>query len=63
MNTTAPASILSRDDWEKIVIALQHYVINTETTLIEKNAGEREWTELSQFETLIKDINLYILAV
>ena len=62
MNTTAPASILSRDDWEKIVFALQSYVIDEEEKLVRKNAGDSEWTALTDYEILIRDIQLYILG-
>lgn len=52
---------LDTTDWERILIALEHYVITQENKLIEDNAGEREWSELEDYNVLIRDIQLYCI--
>jgi hypothetical protein len=52
---------LDRKSWEMILLALETYVINKETQLIKENAGDEPWRDLDQYNTLIRDIQLYII--
>ena len=54
---------LSAEDWEKILHALQSYVIHTEEVLKQHNCGDREWDNLSDYSKLAKDIELYVLPM
>ena len=51
----------AREDWVRIKNALMFYVIKEEEKLISSNAGDREWTELEEYNTLIGDIELFVL--
>ena len=55
--------VLSDDDWQIILRALQTYVIIEENKLSNSNVGDREWNELSKFENLIKEIEYYLIGV
>ena len=52
----------STEDWQRIVHALQSYVIAEETTLSTQNVGDREWDRLAAYNVLANDINLYVLG-
>ena len=52
----------STEDWQRIVHALQSYVINEETSLSTQNVGDREWDRLAAYDVLANDINLYVLG-
>ena len=52
----------SKEDWQRIVHALQSYVINEEASLSTQNVGDREWDRLAAYDVLANDINLYVLG-
>ena len=52
----------STEDWQRIVHALQSYVITEETSLSTQNVGDREWDRLAAYDVLANDINLYVLG-
>lgn len=56
------ASTLTESDWQRILLALESYVIHEETKLKGKNAGDREWQQLEEYNTLIRDIQLYCIG-
>ena len=51
----------ARQDWVRIKNALMTYVIKTEAVLKDQNVGDREWQDLESYNTLIRDIDLYVL--
>lgn len=53
---------LSKEDWGRIVFALKSYVITEEWSLSQDNHGDKEWQELNVYETLMKDIELYVIG-
>ena len=53
----------SVEDWERIVHALQSYVIATEEILKQHNCGDREWDNLASYSALAKDIELFVLPM
>lgn len=53
---------LSKEDWERIAFALKSYIITEEWSLSQENHGDKEWQELNVFETLLKDIELYVIG-
>ena len=55
-------STLTAGDWQKILLALETYVIHEEDRLRMMNARETDWQHLSEFETLIKDIQMYCIG-
>jgi len=55
------ATILDQKEWEMILLALETYVINKESQLIKENAGDTKWRDLEEYNTLIRDIQLYII--
>lgn len=58
---TIASATLERKDWDKILLALETYVIQKENQLIKENAGEREWSDLEDYNVLIRDIQLYCI--
>lgn len=58
---TYSSATLERKDWDKILLALETYVIQKENQLIKENAGEREWSDLEDYNVLIRDIQLYCI--
>ena len=50
----------STKELHKISSVLQNHVINEEFRLIKNNSGDREWTELVEYETLITKIQMLI---
>lgn len=58
---TIASATLERKDWDKILLALETYVIQKENQLIKENAGERAWSDLEDFNVLIRDIQLYCI--
>ena len=55
-------STLTEGDWQKILLALETYVIHEETRLKGINARERDWTDLEDYNKLIRDIQLYCIG-
>ena len=53
----------SVEDWERIVHALQSYVIANEELLKQRNCGDREWDNLLSYSTLAKDLELFVLPM
>ena len=53
---------LMPEDWSRIVHALETYCIVEEATLKKQNVGDREWQELSDYETLTHQIKTYIIS-
>ncbi len=53
---------LSKEDWKRITFALKSYIITEEWSLSQKNHGDKEWQELNVYETLLKDIELYVIG-
>ena len=51
---------LSDQDWGRIVFALKSHIIIDEWSLQQDNHGDREWQELNEMETLMKNIELYV---
>ena len=51
----------SRDDWERIQLALKTYVIQEEERLSHLNVGDLPWREVGYYNALISDIELYVL--
>lgn len=58
---TIASATLDRKDWDMILLALENYVINEETRLIHNNSRDTEWDRLEDFNTLIRDIQLYCI--
>ena len=52
----------SKEDWQRIVHALQTYVITEEASLSTQNVGDKEWNRLAAYDVLANDINLYVLG-
>ncbi len=52
----------SNEDWERILYAIQHYVITQENYLSGKNVGDKEWQELRVFDSIAKDIEYFIIT-
>lgn len=48
-------------DWRRIQKALMSYVITEENRLCKLNVGDRPWQELEEYNTLIRDIDIYVL--
>jgi len=55
------ATILDQKEWEMILLALETYVIDKEAQLIKESAGDTKWRDLEEYNTLIRDVQLYIL--
>lgn len=55
------ATQFSISDWRRIKNALMTYVIIQEDKLKSQNVGDREWDELEEYNTLIRDIDIYVL--
>ena len=53
----------SRETWERIYHALDHQIHIYEAIAIEENAGDREWQEIEDIRNILKDIQIYILAI
>lgn len=51
-----------KEDWARIINALQTYVIVEEEALKSRNVGDKEWNALVEYETLIRDIQFYIIG-
>lgn len=62
MTQSPVISSFSVTDWEKIQLALKTYVIHEEDRLKQINAGDTEWTDLQEYETLIKDIEMFCIG-
>lgn len=53
---------LTKEDWKRIVFALKTYIITEEWSLSQDNHGDKEWQELNVYETLMKDIEVYVIG-
>jgi len=53
---------LPKDAWEKIVYALEDYIINTEEVLKTQNVGDTPWARLDEFKAVRNDVLLYVLG-
>ena len=49
--------------WSRIVHALETYCITEEQALKQKNVGDREWQELSEYEDISRYITMFILPL
>lgn len=56
-----PISNLSRKQWQLIINSLLYYIRHQSEDLVAHNAGEREWTELHEYENTLTDIRFYVL--
>ncbi len=51
------------EDWERILHALRFYCKQEEIRLASDNNGYREWSELSFYEALTRDIEYHIIGM
>lgn len=56
-----PISNLSRDQWDQIVNALTFFIRVQTDELKKHNVGDREWQELCNYESTLRDIRFYVL--
>ena len=54
-------SNLAPVQWEHIVFCMDRYIQSQTKILIDTNAGQREWQELSDIQGTLKDILYFIL--
>ena len=47
--------------WHKIAMSLEYYIKTHEATLVEKNASDREWQELSDMRAILNDLLLFVI--
>ena len=52
----------SIEDWGRILNSLNHFINDEERRLAHTNCGDGPWTELSCYETLKRDIELYVVG-
>ena len=52
----------NRSDWQKILNAMTLFIRCQQEELSKSNVGDREWTELGEYEAIANDILLYVLG-
>jgi hypothetical protein len=53
----------AEEDWERVLKSLAFFISHEERVLCNNNCGDREWEELAQFQTLKRDIELYVIGI
>ena len=61
-NTQCISNLTSKQ-WEQIVFCMDRYIQSQTKSLVDTNAGDREWQELSDIQSTLNDILLYVLPV
>ena len=59
---SARVGVFDEESWEMIIDALLYFVQEQTTEMKKHNLGDKEWQWLSDYETLVNDIQLYVVA-
>ena len=54
---------LSEESWRRICRSLRLFIDLSTESLSAQNVGDKEWTELDQYKSLLTDIETYILPL
>ena len=55
------SSNLTRQQWQQIVNTTTYYIRDERIRLTNNNFGDREWDALSEYESTLNDILLYVI--
>ena len=59
---SARVGVFDEESWEMIIDALLYFVQEQTTEMKKRNLGDKEWQWLSDYETLVNDIQLYVVS-
>ena len=59
---SARVGVFDEESWEMIIDALLYFVQEQTAEMEKRNLGDKEWQWLSDYETLVNDIQLYVVS-
>ena len=60
--TNSRIATFDKEDWQKILDAMNYFIRCQQEELSKRNVGDKEWQELMAYETIAMDILLYVIG-
>tara|TARA_R110002050_G_scaffold297707_1_gene459586 strand:- start:443 stop:640 length:198 start_codon:yes stop_codon:yes gene_type:complete len=60
--TNSRIATFDKEDWQKILDAMNYFIRCQQEELSKRNVGDKEWQELMEYEAIATDILLYVIG-
>ena len=60
--TNSRIATFDKEDWQKILDAMNYFIRCQQEELSKRNVGDKEWQELMEYEAIAMDILLYVIG-
>lgn len=60
--TDSRIATFDKEDWQKILDAMNYFIRCQQEELSKRNVGDKEWQELMEYEAIAMDILLYVIG-